>query len=40
MSDVIDPDDLLFTGGPLFASEEPIDESDIDDVLCASADGV
>jgi hypothetical protein len=29
----IDPDDPLFTGGALFASEDPLDEDDIDDVL-------
>jgi uncharacterized membrane protein len=29
----IDPDDPLFTAGPLFASEDPLDEDDIDDVL-------
>lgn len=30
-------DDPLFTGGPLFASGEPLDEEDIDDVLYGNA---
>lgn len=29
----IDPEEPLFAGGALFASDEPIDESDIDDVV-------
>lgn len=28
-----DPDDPLFTGDPLLAPEEPVDETEIDDVL-------
>lgn len=29
----IDPDDPLFTGEPLLAPDDPVDETDIDDVL-------
>lgn len=29
----IDPEHPLFTGGPLYASEDPIEEEDIDDVV-------
>jgi hypothetical protein len=29
----IDPDDPLFTGEPLLAPEDPVDETEIDDVL-------
>lgn len=29
----IDPDDPLFTGDPLLSAEDPVDETDIDDVL-------
>ena len=29
----IDPDDPLFTGVPLLAPEDPVDETEIDDVL-------
>ena len=29
----IDPDDPLFTGNPLLAPEDPVDETEIDDVL-------
>lgn len=29
----IDPDDPLFTGEPLLAPEDPIDETEIDDIL-------
>jgi len=35
----IDPNDPLFNGGPIFASKEPIDETEIDDVLYGQADG-
>lgn len=28
-----DPDDPLFSGDALFASEEPLDETEIDDIL-------
>jgi len=31
--DSIDSDDPLFTGDPLLAPEEPVDETEIDDVL-------
>lgn len=34
-----DPDDPLFTGDALFASEEPLDETEIDDILYGEADG-
>jgi predicted ArsR family transcriptional regulator len=34
----IDPDDPLFTGGALFASEDPLDEDNIDDVLYGEVD--
>lgn len=34
----IDSDDLLFSGGALFTSEEPVDETEIDDVLYAEGD--
>lgn len=34
----IDPDDPLFTGKPLFASEDPLNEDDIDDVLYGEVD--
>lgn len=33
----IDPDDPLFTGEPLLAPEDPIDETEIDDVLYSEA---
>ena len=33
------PDDPLFTGDALFASEEPLDETEIDDILYGEADG-
>jgi hypothetical protein len=29
----ISPDDPLFNGGPIYASDDPIDETEIDDVL-------
>lgn len=29
----IESDDPLFSGGPIFASDDPIDETEIDDVL-------
>ena len=29
----IDPDGPLFTGNPLLAPEDPVDETEIDDVL-------
>ena len=35
----IDPDDPLFTGEALFASEEPLDEDDIDEVLYGEVEG-
>lgn len=34
----IDPADPLFSGGPIFASDEPIDETEIDDLLYGDAD--
>lgn len=33
----IDPDDPLFSGEPLFASDDPIDETEIDDVVYGDA---
>lgn len=29
----IDPDDPLFSGGAIFASDDPVDETELDDVL-------
>lgn len=29
----IDPDDPLFTGEPLLAPDDPVDETEIDDIL-------
>lgn len=34
-----DPDDPIFTGDALFAFEEPLDGTEIDDVLYGEADG-
>lgn len=34
----IDPGHPLFTGGPLYASEEPLEEDDIDDVVYGEVD--
>lgn len=35
----IDPEDPLFTGEPLLAPEDPVDETDIDDVVYVDPDG-